>query len=377
MTVQGNLTRTRVHGGNPWELIRRDGFSKDDILDFSVDVNPLGFPAAVRSTILEHLDDIRCYPDPDAQELRDAIAAHHRIPVETILPGNGAAELISLLARCRHVKRALIVVPTFGEYEWAVEQAGATPVLVQTAEADGFRLDVAHGDWAQGVQDVELAFLCNPNNPTGVVAPKDEIFEIAHRCRETGTLLVVDEAFVEFVEQPTEVSVIPDAMHLGNVVVLRSLTKFFAIPGLRLGYLVASSAVVEDLRALQSPWPLNTFALAVGVQLFRELDDTDRSRRAVATLRDEVCRSLCAIPGLEPFPSVTNFILCKLTTSELTSSALSERLAHQGILIRNCDSFTGLESGRFIRIAVRTQEDNARLVAALRELLTPCLLKRS
>ena len=360
----------RTHGGNPWELMREQGVPKEQILDFSVDVNPLGFPAAIRSVILDHVDDIRWYPDPNAQELRETIAAYHRVPVEAILAGNGAAELITLLARIRHVKKALLVVPTFGEYEWAIEQVGATRVLVHTAETKGFRLEVAREDWAQSLEHGALAFLCNPNNPTGVVTPRADVLALAQRCLEGGTRLVIDESFAEFLEQPDDASVIPEAIRLGNVVVLRSLTKFFAIPGLRLGYLVAAPSIVETLRALQPAWPLNTFALAVGAQLFKEREYMVRSRHAIAGYRDELQRSLSTIPGLHLFASTTNFILCNLTSPKLTSSALSECLARQGILIRNCDSFTGLEPGRFIRIAVRTREDNARLVEALREALT-------
>jgi threonine-phosphate decarboxylase len=151
--------------------------------------------------------------------------------------------------------------------------------------------------------------------------------------------------------------------------VLRSLTKAFAIPGLRLGYLVASTSLVRALRDAQQPWPLNAFAVAVGTPLFSETAYLARSRRAVAEFRSELQRLLGEIAGIHPFPSTTNFVLCKLTVPEMTSSELCERLAQQGILIRNCDSFAGLEPGRFVRIAVRTQEDNERLVKALRQLL--------
>ncbi len=367
---QIGLAHTRVHGGNPWELMRQRGFSKDQIVDFSVDVNPFGFPAVVRSTILDHLDDIRCYPDPSARELREAIAAYHQVPAESILPGNGTAELIGVLARLPHVKKCVIVVPTFGEYEWVMEQAGVTTALVQAVEPNKFRLDVAQQDWPRLLEGVDVVVLCNPNNPTGVVTSKDDVLEIAHRCHEVGARLIVDEAFVEFLEHPDKISVVAEALQLGHVVVLRSLTKFFAIPGLRLGYLVACPAIVEELRAFQPAWPLNTFALAVGVRLLKETDYVVRSRQAIAELRDEFQRLLSALPGLQPFPSVTNFVLCRLADSGITSSELCDRLVSQGLLLRNCDSFTGLELGRFIRVAVRNREENQRLVSALREALS-------
>jgi len=350
--------------------MRQRSLSKDQIIDFSVDVNPLGFPAVVRSTILEHLDDIRGYPDPSATELREAIAAYHQVPAESILPGNGTAELIGVLARLPHVKKCVIVVPTFGEYEWVMEQVGVTTALLQTTAANRFGLDIVQQDWPQLLEDVDLVFLCNPNNPTGVATSKDDVLEIAHRCRDVGARLVVDEAFVEFVDHPHEVSVVPEAMQLDNVIVLRSLTKLFAIPGLRLGYLVACPAIVEELRAFQPAWPLNTFALAVGTELLKETDYVVCSRQAIAKLRDELQQLLSTLPGLQPFPSVTNFVLCRLADADITSSEVCDRLLDHGLLIRNCDSFTGLEPSRFIRVAVRHREDNERLATALREVLS-------
>lgn len=370
ISMPTGLARTRTHGGNPWELMRQRRLSKDQIIDFSVDVNPLGFPAVVRSTILEHLDDIRGYPDPSATELREAIAAYHQVPAESILPGNGTAELIGVLARLPQVKKCAIVVPTFGEYEWVMEQAGVTTALVQSTEPNEFRLDIAQQDWPRLLKDVDVVVLCNPNNPTGVATSKDGVLEIAHWCHEVGARLIVDEAFVEFLEHPDKISVVAEALQLGHVVVLRSLTKLFAIPGLRLGYLVACPAIVEELRAFQPAWPLNTFALAVGIELLKETDYVARSRQAIAKLRDELQQSLGALPGLQPFPSVTNFVLCRLADADITSSELCDRLVDHGLLIRNCDSFMGLEPGRFIRIAVRSREDHERLVTALREILS-------
>jgi len=217
---------------------------------------------------------------------------------------------------------------------------------------------------------VDLVFLCTPNNPTGAALATTDVLEIARRCRDVGARLVVDEAFVEFVDHPHEVSVVPDVMQLDYVIVLRSLTKLFAIPGLRLGYLIAPPTCVEELRARQSAWPLNTFALAVGVQLFSQTDYVTRSRHAIAELREELQRWLGALPGLQCFPSVTNFVLCRLTDIGITSSELCDCLAGQGLLLRNCDSFTGLELGRFIRVAVKNREENQRLVSALREALS-------
>lgn len=362
---QAACAQRRIHGGNPWELLRASGLAKERILDCSVDVNPLGFPPAVRSIILDHLDDIGSYPDPNASELREAIAAHHQIPSETILPGNGVAELIGLLTQRGRVKHGVVIVPTFGEYEWMLERCGAALVTRPTVEAEGFQLDLTCVDSAV-LDKTDVVFLCNPNNPTGTLTPQADVLALARRCREHGVWLVVDESFIEFLEHPAAVSVVEEAARVEHLLVLRSLTKFFAVPGLRLGYAVAAPSILEDLRALQSPWPLNTFALAVGARLFQETTYAASSRRMIAALRDELYGALNTVPGLRPFPSMTNFLLCKLTTPQCPSSALSERMARQGIVIRNCDSFTGLAPGRFVRLAVKTRAENHRLVAALR-----------
>ncbi len=359
----------RIHGGNPWVLMRRHGFARHEVLDFSVDVNPLGFPPVVRSAITDHLEDIRCYPDPEAREFRDAVAAEHGIAAEAVLPGNGVAELISLVAQARPGATTVIIVPAFGEYAWAMAQGGATIRSAPTAEAAGFQLHLADHDWAKLLQGAGVVFLCNPNNPTGAAATREAVLELARRCRAAGAWLVVDEAFVEFAEYPNALSVVGDASRLEQVIVLRSLTKLFAIPGLRVGYLVAAPAIVERLRALQPAWPLNTFAAVVGTQVLQQSAYVAQSRRLIATLRDELAQLLGAVPGVRVFPSATNFLLCKLLDPAVASSELCDRLAAQGVLLRSCDSFTGLEPGRFIRVAVRTREDHRRLVGALQQVL--------
>lgn len=364
------LGRVRTHGGNPWDAIRTYGLAHEDLLDFSLDINPLGFPPGLRALILEHLEDLQRYPDPGARALREAIAASDQVPVEAVLPGNGSSELISLLVRLRAFRKALVVVPTFTEYEWALEPLGIEPACVTTQEADGFQLATSRAFWEPLLRDVELVFLCNPNNPTGAALAKERVLELARWCRDAGAILVVDEAYVEFTERPEALSVLPDALELGHVIVLRSLTKPFAIPGLRLGYAVAPPDAVETLRALQPAWPLNALALAVGPRLFEATGYLLKTRQAIAEWRTQLAASLQALEGLVPLPSVTNFLLCKLTRPEIPASGLAQQLARRGLLIRACDDFTGLEAGRFIRLAVRRPEDNARLVTELREALS-------
>lgn len=338
-------------------------------MDFSVDINPLGPPASVRATIIKHVDDIQRYPDPQASALRAAIARHHRIPAACVLPGNGTAELIAWLPHLRPLRKALVFAPTFIEYEWAAAHVNAEVDYMMAEESLQFQWEMSGIDWPERLRGVDLVVLCNPNNPTGAVVPRDQVLELAVACDHAGSLLVVDEAFVDFIEDPARVSVAPFIERFEHLMVLRSLTKLFAIPGLRLGYLLASAQVVDRLRAIQSAWPLNSFALAVGPTLFEEGEYVRHARAYLAEARVMLQRLLCEIPGIHPYPSAANFLLCRLARV-LTSSELCQRMAQRGIVLRNGDSFTGLEPGRFIRLGVRAQEDNARLASVLREVFT-------
>ncbi len=373
--MSASVPRRRVHGGNVWPWLRAPRQPETKLLDFSVDLNPLGCPRRVREAILDHLDDIHHYPDPDAFALREAIAALHQVPVESVLPGNGSAELIGAIVRGAPLTTAAVVVPTFTEYEWAAEQAGAGLVHVVLRAAEDFRLDVAQWPWPRALGGAGLLFLCNPNNPTGGVVTRDDVLRLAMGCRQGRATLVVDEAFMDFVESPDRFSVAREAAGSDRLIVLRSLTKSFAIPGLRLGYLIAAPGVVERLRALQPPWPLNALAIAAGVEACTaSAPHLDQSRAVIVQWREALAQSLRALPGLRPFPSSVNFILCRLATRAPGASQLAEGLARRGLLLRVGDSFSALAPGRFIRVAVRTPAENARLVEALGEALDRQLL---
>ncbi len=354
------LRKERLHGGSP-----REG----RLVDFSVDVNPLGFPESVRATVTAHLEAIQHYPDPHARALREAIATSRRLSAESILPGNGSAELIALIVQGLRPATALVIAPTFTEYEWVLEQAGVPIRYTIAQEADTFRWADSLDGWVPPLDDIDIVFLCNPNNPTGVAVSRDRVLELAARCQEHHTTLIVDEAFIEWTDAPEQTSAISAVSDHEGLIVLRSLTKLFAVPGLRIGYLAATPALVERFRRHQSAWPLNTFALAVGEQLMKETAYVTRSRQLVRDAVQKLFDALRGLPGLRPFPSSTNFILCRLTAPNLTSTELCTQLTQRGMAVRNCDDFTGLEPGRFIRIGTRTPADNACLITALRDVL--------
>jgi threonine-phosphate decarboxylase len=316
----------RLHGGA----------SDPTLLDFSANVNPLGVPDKVRAVLADGAARVDRYPTPDAREFAAAIARHYGIPSQCVLPGNGASDLIYLVARLFAGCPGRVIVPAFTEYEDA-------------CEASGIQLDHSAP---------VVTFVGNPSSPEGCLRSREEVLRL------DGTL-VVDEAFMDFVDE--QESLLRRAAEDPRLIVLRTLTKFYAIPGLRLGFLVAVPETVSKLRLLQPPWSVNSLAEAAGLAALEEHEYADFTRRFVRERREELSKGLKA-SGLEPLPSVTNYILCRVVDASLLCGELLKR----GMVARNCDSFTGLEKNRFVRFAVRKRSENERLIAALKEICQQC-----
>lgn len=312
------------------------GASDPTILDFSANVNPLGVPDSVRAVLADGAALVERYSSADARDFTRAVSRHHQIPEECVMAGNGASDLIYLVARLFAGERGHVVVPAFTEYEDA-------------CEAMGIRL---------GGDTPAVTFVGNPSSPEGKLRSKDEILALP------GTI-VLDEAFMDFVGE--EESQVTRAATDARLIVLRTLTKFYAIPGLRLGYLVAAPAMVARLRRLQAPWSVNALAEAAGVAALREEEYGAFTRRFVRERREELSKGLKDV-GLEPRTSVTNYILCRVPDG----ARLCGELLKRGIAARNCDSFTGMEPNRYVRFAVRKRSENERLLAALKEICERC-----
>ena len=343
------------HHGAHGDLVARsvDALTGGGFLDFSQNVNPLGAPPSALMAAHKSLDaDTERYPDLQYTRLREALAGYLEVPVETVLPTNGGAEALFLAARgAGNGSKALLLEPTFSEYAVAARAAGLEPVsqIVRRPE-DGFRIDLdALGD----LDDVALVYLCNPNNPTGEALSREQVLTLAGRVRETEAVLVVDEAFADFAP---EVSVAPEVD--GSLLVARSFTKFFAIPGLRLGCLV--SVEPEAVQKFQPSWPVNSVAAAAGIAATDDTVFVETSLKEVARLRWDLFSALADLPGLTVFPGAANFLLVR------GPEGIPERLARRGVLVRGCGPFVGLGL-EYFRVAVREERDNARLVETLRE----------
>jgi threonine-phosphate decarboxylase len=343
----------RHHGAQGGAVSRFLDVPERDLLDFSQNINPLGAPATALEAARRALDEeAGRYPDLDYPRLREALAMYLGVLPQNIIPTNGGAEALFLAARAAGGEgKALILEPAFSEYAPAARAAGLEPLRrVARRPEDGFRLDLTP---LEDLEEVVLVFLCNPNNPTGDALTRAEVLEIAARVREGGAALIVDEAFADFTP---EVSV---AAEVGeDLYIARSLTKFFAIPGLRLGCLVCERA--SRAQEFQPSWSVNAVAAAAGVAAVQDRAFVEASVAAVARLREELFEALGALPGLASFPGAANFLLVS------GPPGLPERLARRGVLVRGCEPFLGLEPGYF-RVAVRSATENERLLAAIGE----------
>lgn len=348
-----------VHGGNIWEAGRLSKRPLSGILDFSASINPLGPSKTAIKAISEGIRLVPPYPDPRNSNLRKAISEFHGIPVGNILPANGSTELIYLIPRLFAPGRALIIEPAFSEYAEALALSGFKSEGFVLNEKDGFRIDLARLD-KRLAKGFSVLFMANPANPTGVFYV--EALEIIRLCRRHGAVAVIDEAFIDF----SGGSVINKAVASGAIV-LRSMTKFYALAGLRLGYAVANKKTIDALSRLVPPWSVNTLASMSGAASLADRAYICRTAEWLSSEREYLLKGLASIDGLGPLPSSANYIMVRMT-GRMGMAELKARLFEKGILVRDLSAFSGLGPG-FFRVAVLDRAANRRLLYMLREIL--------
>ncbi len=346
---------TFKHGGHLRELAEASGFDQNQILDFSANMNPLGPPEWLRAVVSSEMGSVVHYPDPDCLDLKRAAAARYGVEPEQILVGNGSTELIYLIPQAARKERSIIPVPSYADYVSACERCSHVERL-RLQEKNDFQLDV--DELERHLRGDELVFLGHPNNPTGTPLDRDRIRDLADRHRST--LFVIDEAFLDLCQAvPGFVSSDP-----GNIIVLISLTKTFAIPGLRLGCGVAAPDMVAEIQRIQPPWSVSRIAQAVGKAACEDHSYVQQSQAYVAEQRASLTHGLSSLPGLTVFPGQANYLLARIDRSDLNARSLAEKLLSLGIAIRVCSNFEGLDQ-RYFRVAVRTGEENDRLLESL------------
>ncbi|GCF95195.1 threonine-phosphate decarboxylase [Enterococcus florum] len=351
------------HGGNLQEISEIYQIEKQDLIDFSANINPLGIPERIKQAINQGLEGLIHYPDSRYRLLKQAIADFHQLTPECVYASNGAAEAIFMLGRVLKVKKLLLLAPTFMEYEAAFQQQ-ATEFCYFDLETRNFQWRVSEFISFAIAEEATGICLCNPNNPTGQMLNQTELDELLTFCQDRGLVLIVDEAFADF--SGKEDSLIPKVTKYANLFVLRSLTKMFAIPGLRLGYLLTSNVeILDQIEQVTVPWHINTFADLAGQQALKEQSFIEESQHYIEKERSFLIGELARFSdNIIVYPSQTNFLFFRY----LGEDCLQEKLIYKGILIRNCTSFKGL-SQNYYRIAVKKRNQNQALVNALEEVL--------
>jgi len=324
-------------------------------------------PPKSQTALLEAVSGLSCYPDPECLELREAQANYHKVSPEQILVANGSIELIYLIPRLLTPRRALIFAPGFSEFENAVRLAGTGIILFHLAEERQFSFSL--DELLPKLDGVELMFWCQPHNPTGYLLPSQDLSEILEVCRQRRIYLVVDEAFLEFVPRDIGQSLAARTGEFPHLIILRSMTKFYALAGLRLGYVIACPSIIDGLRTLQPPWSVNSLAQAAGLAALASPDYAEQTREIIAKEREYLTQALNSTGQLLVYPGAANFLLIKILAPQLSSTKLQKRLIYKGFLIRDCANFRNLGS-RFFRIAIRSRPENQGLVAAIRESLS-------
>lgn len=340
-----------IHGGNVYQY--------QNCVDFSANCNPLGTPESVKNAIIESLSHINDYPQVGCAPLKEAIAQYEGVKTSEVICGNGAAELIFSLCRALKPKKALLPAPTFAEYEQALTSVGCSCSHFFLKEEQNFSMDDSF--LKEISKEFNIIFLCNPNNPTGILTERDFLMEILKKCREHSVFLVVDECFLDFVKEPESYTLKEILKEYPNLFLLKAFTKRYAMAGVRLGYgLTANQELLEKMEGVTQPWNVSSLAQAAGLAALKETEYVEKGRETVFREQEFLKREMEAI-NFHVFPSEANYIFFKGERN------LFEKCVEKGILIRDCSNYPGLEAGYF-RIAVKSHEDNKRLLRVLKEI---------
>jgi threonine-phosphate decarboxylase len=312
---------------------------------------------------------IRYYPDPNPVEFKEKIAKYvgHGVEEENLLLGNGSIELIYMITEIlpRGFK-ALIPVPSFSEYEKAALRVGGEPVFVQLPE--NFELETEKIKKAV-TDDTKIICICNPHSPSGTLYSKEKLLDLVKFCNKKDIIFSVDENYIEFADKSLDNTLAGMVKDYENLFVIRSVTKFYGMAGIRFGYAVAAVNLIDKLQTTRLPWSINGLACQVTMAGINDLQFIHNTKETIAKNREVLAKALCEIEGLHVYPSVTNFLLVKIKNSKITSTILKEQLAQERILIRDCCTFMGLDD-HYFRVTVRSAKDNQTLTETIKKLLS-------
>ncbi len=339
------------------------------MFEFSGPINFLGPSPKAVEAVKQNAKLIRFYPDPNPVEFKSEIAKYvgHRVEEENVILGNGSIELIYTITEIlpRGFK-SLIPVPSFSEYEKAALRVGGETVFVQLPE--NFALETEKIKRAV-TGDTKIMCICNPHSPSGTLYSKEAVLDLLDFCHKKDIIFSVDENYIEFAEKGQDTTLAGMVKEYENLFVIRSVTKFYGMPGIRLGYGIAAGNLIDKLETVRQPWSINGLAGVATLAAFKDTEFIENTKRTIAKERAQFAKNLSEIEGLHVYPSVTNFLLVKILNRKITSTKLKELLAKERILIRDCCTFVGLDDSYF-RVTVRSAKDNQKLTETIKQILS-------
>lgn len=349
-----------LHGGNIYSL-QRGG--KRGILDYSSNINPLGVPESLKKAIQENFSILEKYPDINYVELREKIGKYNNISKDDVIVGNGATEVLFLYMKVLKPKNVLIVAPTFAEYERALKTVESKIDFFDLREKDNFVIDIS--ELKEKSKNYDLVVICNPNNPTGKFISLDKIDDLNRYLEKNGTKLFLDESFIEFKkgwEKETALNLKSE-----NIFILRALTKFFALPGIRLGYgLTYDKNIVSQINEIREPWSVNAFADLAGKVILDDNLYIEKTEKWIEEERKFFIEELKKIDRIKVYGTETNFVLIKLQT--MTAEIFRNKMIEKNILVRNASNFKFLNE-YFVRLAIKDREKNIRVLESIKEVV--------
>ncbi|MEN6413634.1 MAG: threonine-phosphate decarboxylase CobD [Veillonellales bacterium] len=354
------------HGGNLHKAVRLNCLAFDEVLDFSANINPLGLPASIKKTLQAEVDHVIHYPDAEAKALKETISHYYGVKEEYITVGNGAVEILYVLCHMVKPKHVLIPVPAFSEYERSARSAGAVVHYFYMKAQNDFVLPV--DQLLPQIAAADILFLGNPNNPTGTLLLREDIEYLLKAAAADNTMVVIDESFLDFLPDDRPFTCRQLVSRYANLIVLHSLTKFYAIPGLRLGFSLAQANLTQLFHSGKDPWNVNLLAQAAGVTALHDKEYQTASKSYMSEAKTAFFSQLQSIPNVRPYQPAVNFILADIRKTGMTAKQFCTRLTKYQILIRDCSNYPGLSSG-YIRFAVKQSAQNAILLQALREII--------
>ena len=352
--------KTDCHGGNIYKKARELGISQDRIMDFSANISPLGIPEEIRQAVVASIDDMINYPDPECTKLREAIAENDKVREEWISCGNGGADLLFRLAFGMRPKKVLLPVPAFVEYEEALRVAGAE-IIYHRMDRD---LIPKEDLISEITEEYEMLILCNPNNPTGLLLDRNYLLKVLDQAKKAGVFLMLDECFLEICRGEENLSLKPYLEEYDNLIILKSFTKLYALPGIRLGYLLSSNPdVIEAVNRAGQSWSVSCLAQEAGICALSLKDYKELVIDTVAEELDYMKKEMSSMP-IRLYDGQANYLFFRAPGWE----DLDRRLEKRGFMIRNCSNYANL--GRdYWRVAVKDHPSNLELIRALKDIL--------